>query len=715
VTPFGPAVDCCSTTGYAGIAVTPNGHVFVANTNTGTIAEWDATGAPVTTFTAADGVLLRARGQLAAFPDGQVGWVGVPSKKINPSTRVITDLPSYSEYSFETGQGGTYYDGDMYGNTWRYDGTSGVRTRGRATVFGPLPWLAFSSFDGLLLALDSNNGIQKFDATTMVAGAITNGVGAPTGMAADSQGYLYVAYGTDAPYTMRQYRISDMTQTGSFTIPDASARPAFPRIVGRTMYVSAYTRVWKIDIGVPVAAVSKSPSQALRGQTVTLDASGSYAPFGTITSYDWDLNGDGTYDRTTASASTTTTFDRAGSKTVRVRPTSTDGTDTATLTFDVQPVAPGAPTGATASAPSSSHTTVAFTAPTDDGGTAITDYVATCASTNGGTARSATASTSPITVANLSPGRRYVCSVAARGPGGTSAATDAPPIDNAAVSPSAPTSVTASLPLATTTAVSFSAPSDDGGSPVLDYTATCQGADGSRAQGTASASPVSVDGLVPGVTHTCTVVARNAGGMSPASVASGPILAFLAAPGGEVGISINDGAQYTTTPDVKLTVVWPARATGLRVANDGGFAGASRFELAQGVPWKLNSSGPERLPKTVYVRFSGSNVNEQQTFQDDIILDETPPVVISATASWVGGAMEAARAKTSGRAIRVRARAKDTQSGVRLAQVTSAKSKPGANLAFRGTITTKVTGNRAFLRVRDGAGNWSKWKTLAVR
>ena len=100
---------------------------------------------------------------------------------------------------------------------------------------------------------------------------------------------------------------------------------------------------------------------------------------------------------------------------------------------------------------------------------------------------------------------------------------------------------------------------------------------------------------------------------------------------GSIGISIKDAALYTNDPTVELTITAPAGATGLRVSNDGGFAAAKTRSIRRGAySWHLRSSGPERLPRTVYVRFGGECVDAAQTYTDDIILDETPPRVESA-------------------------------------------------------------------------------------
>ncbi len=59
--------------------------------------------------------------------------------------------------------------------------------------------------------------------------------------------------------------------------------------------------------------------------------------------------------------------------------------------------------------------------------------------------------------------------------------------------------------------LTFDAPRD-GGSAILDYTATC-----GTASVTGTASPLTIGGLSNGVTHACSVVARNAIGTGPAS------------------------------------------------------------------------------------------------------------------------------------------------------------------------------------------------------
>ncbi|HEX8084141.1 MAG TPA: Ig-like domain-containing protein [Solirubrobacteraceae bacterium] len=167
---------------------------------------------------------------------------------------------------------------------------------------------------------------------------------------------------------------------------------------------------------------------------------------------------------------------------------------------------------------------------------------------------------------------------------------------------------------------------------------------------------------------------------------------------GFAGVSINGGDRFTNDPDVTVNVIWPPLANGLVLSNDGGFGDAVTFALGGEIPWTLDSSGAERLPRTIYARFLGL-AGGRETYQDDIILDETDPQLLRATAE-----------RRSRRRVVVSVRARDNLSGVEAVQVAKRKAQPGPARAFARRLTLLSRSTRLYVRVRDGAGNWSRWK-----
>lgn len=86
----------------------------------------------------------------------------------------------------------------------------------------------------------------------------------------------------------------------------------------------------------PTAELTASPSSPSTGETVTLDASGTSDPDGSIAEYRWDVDGDGTVDQTTTSATVDYSYSAAGTVEASVTVEDDDGaTDQATTTVDV--------------------------------------------------------------------------------------------------------------------------------------------------------------------------------------------------------------------------------------------------------------------------------------------------------------------------------------------------------------------------------------------
>lgn len=176
---------------------------------------------------------------------------------------------------------------------------------------------------------------------------------------------------------------------------------------------------------------------------------------------------------------------------------------------------------------------------------------------------------------------------------------------------------------------------------------------------------------------------------------------------GELGVTINHGDTYTNDTNVTLSAIWPAYASSMVASNDGGFLDPGTFPVDYNVPWKLASSGPERLPKTVYVRFKGGE-SGPETYTDDIILDERAPVVEQARIR--GGHSKLAGSRARKTTYRLRIKARDKLSGVRKMQITSNKRHPRSWKRFDSRAKLRTARHKVFVRVRDGAKNKSHWQ-----
>jgi hypothetical protein len=174
----------------------------------------------------------------------------------------------------------------------------------------------------------------------------------------------------------------------------------------------------------------------------------------------------------------------------------------------------------------------------------------------------------------------------------------------------------------------------------------------------------------------------------------------LAPPRGPLGITINDGARYTNDPDVTISAIWPALATKMLISNDGGFRKATTVAVNLETGWHLRiARSPDRLPQTVYVRFVGGR-SGAETYQDDIVLDMISPKLLTVEAQ--PAAHEAG--------FRLSMHAKDSISGVAFAQFARSRAHPGRLVRYRHVMSVKHLPR--LIRVRDRAGNFSRWRRV---
>ncbi|MCU1370617.1 MAG: Alkaline phosphatase [Ilumatobacteraceae bacterium] len=228
----------------------------------------------------------------------------------------------------------------------------------------------------------------------------------------------------------------------------------------------------------------------------------------------------------TATTQTITGLTNGTSYTFRVKATNAAGTGVESgASLAVTPRSlPSAPTGVTGT-PGNTQVALSWTAPSSDGGSAITGYTVT--PSIGGTAQTPVPFNSTATaqtITGLTNGTAYTFKVAATTTAGTGASSTASPAITPRTVPGAPTAVTGT-PGDTAVSLSWNTPASDGGSPITGYTVTPS--IGATAQTpvvfNSTATAQSITGLTNGTAYTFKVKATNAAGTGADSAASAAV------------------------------------------------------------------------------------------------------------------------------------------------------------------------------------------------
>ena len=216
--------------------------------------------------------------------------------------------------------------------------------------------------------------------------------------------------------------------------------------------------------------------------------------------------------------------------------------------------------------------------------------------------------------------------------------------------------------------------------------------------------------LSESTTYFYRIVAKNSLGLS-----RGETLTFTTRK--PIGVSVNDGDVYTRSPAVKIAMSWPRGATAALVSNDGGFMTSTRFNLADSIDWTLQSSGDERLPKTVYTKFILQDGSRSSTYTDDIILDETAPTLTSVVANRAAsGGVSVLALET----YKLTVSAADGNSGIARFELRRAADLPVANhetstpTAAVHDVLVSVDAGSLEVRAIDRAGNASQWRSFSL-
>ena len=239
---------------------------------------------------------------------------------------------------------------------------------------------------------------------------------------------------------------------------------------------------------------------------------------------------------------------------------------------------------------------VAFTAGADNG-SAITNYEY---SLDGGSfvAFSPATTSSPVVIDGLTNGMTYsvqLRAVNSVGAGGPSNSVDGTPV----AVPAAP-SIGAATAGNGQASVSFTPPTDNGGTTIIDYTATSSP---SGFTGTCSNSPCTVAGLTNGTAYTFTVTARNSVGVSSPSAATNPVTP-AGPPGAPLQVEVNPGER-------SLTISWIA-------PSDNGGSPILRYRAEANPTCEVDALVDEVPGETIY-SCTITNLNPEQEYTVTVV------------------------------------------------------------------------------------------------
>jgi hypothetical protein len=198
------------------------------------------------------------------------------------------------------------------------------------------------------------------------------------------------------------------------------------------------------------------------------------------------------------------------------------------------------------------------------------------------------------------------------------------------------------------------------------------------------------------------------------------------------GVSVNDAADYTNSPYVNVNLSFTGLISEVAISNDAGFPKSQTKVFAyknNTVSWVLRSNPGEKTPRKIYVKYRAfSELNNGapgkwhlETFSDDIILDMAAPVITQAslTASKSKPVLFIdPKAKVSRKTLQLSVTGKDDKSGVAQVQVSPVAGLSGA-VTYKykklNTLSVAKSANRMFVRLKDNAGNWAKWREVKLK
>tara|TARA_B100001123_G_scaffold433771_2_gene559140 strand:+ start:37957 stop:40077 length:2121 start_codon:yes stop_codon:yes gene_type:complete len=475
----------------------------------------------------------------------------------------VTATPAVTAYSVAT----LNSDGSVLIDTLSVDAASGDTAS--VTVTGLTNGTSYT-FKILARNADGNSDYSEIS-TAATPRTVADAPGIPTLVAADEQ----ITATWTAPASNNGAEITGYTATASAsgssagTCSTTSATDldcAITSLTNGTAYEVTVTAANSAGNSNASAGASATPSTTPGTPTGVSGTSGDgqiavswSAPSSTggsdITQYTATATPDGaTCIATSGTTCTVTGLTNGTEYTFRVKATNANGAGSnSNASPGVTPLGtPGTATALSGTADAAS-VVLSWTAPTDTGGSAITDYTVEYSSDSGttwSTFADGTSTTASARVTGLTNGTAYVFRVTTVNAQGSGSATSASSAVTPVTTPTAATLV-AGTAGDTQVALTWTAPTDNGGSAVTDYTVEYSSDSGTTwttfADGTSTTASATVTGLTNGTSYTFRVSPVNAQGTGTASTASAAVVP-VTTPGAPTSVAATaDGTSATVT------------------------------------------------------------------------------------------------------------------------------------------------------------------------
>lgn len=214
-----------------------------------------------------------------------------------------------------------------------------------------------------------------------------------------------------------------------------------------------------------------------------------------------------------------------------------------------------------------------------------------------------------------------------------------------------------------------------------------------------------------------TITARNRAGIQVSDV-----MAFTTQTPN--GVLINNGDSETYSATVSLTITAPSEAVAYRVSHHSNFRNAKVFNMETPISWELIASDENEVTRSVFVQVYLSN-GQTVIYTDDIVLktqargpDRIAPVVQSMRLAQNRTRAQGTTTRPSS-ARRIHVDVRDRRSGVTRIEmdIRGQIIVKRIDATRKGSYTIPVPRGTSSIRIRlrDAAGNHSKWRTMRLR